>query len=83
VAALVRQVQQALPVPVVPQQQVQPARAQQVPVSQELRVPERLLPVPGLRAWFPALQQALAPVPPQRLVPQELQVRQVSRLALQ
>jgi hypothetical protein len=78
VAALVRQARQA-----VPQQQVQPARVQQVLVPQELPVPGRFLPVPGLRAWLPALQQALVPVPPQRLAPQGLQEPQVSRLALQ
>jgi hypothetical protein len=73
VAALVRQAQQALPA--VPRQQVQ-----QVLVPQELPVPGRLLPLPGLRAWLPALQQALVPVPPQRLA---LQVPQVSHPALQ
>jgi len=47
VAVLARQVQQALPVPVVPQQQVQPARVPQVQVLQELLVPWRLFPVTG------------------------------------
>ena len=78
-----RQVQQALPVLAVPQQQVQQSLAQQVLVPPELPVPERLLPVSGLRAWLPALQQALVPVPPQRLAPQGLQGLQVSHLALQ